>query len=48
MPSTEWIDVPVPALVSEELFSTVQEQLAENRQRARQGQRGGALPSYKG
>ena len=38
-PATEWIGVPVPALVSEELFATVQEQLAENRQRARQGQR---------
>ena len=31
---------PVPALVSEELFSVVQRQLQENRQRARQGQRG--------
>jgi len=39
MPQTEWIGVPVPALVAEELFATVQEQLAENRQRARQGQR---------
>jgi site-specific DNA recombinase len=36
----EWISVPVPALVSVELFAAVQEQLAENRQRARQGQRG--------
>src|SRR5262245_9680401 len=36
----EWISVPVPALVSMELFSAVQEQLAENRQRARQSQRG--------
>ena len=27
-------------MVSAELFATVQEQLAENRQRARQGQRG--------
>jgi len=40
VPPTEWIAVPVPALVSEALFATVQEQLAENRQRARLGQRG--------
>ena len=40
VPPEEWIAVPVPAVVSEELFATVQEQLAENRQRARQGQRG--------
>ena len=40
VPSEEWIEVPVPALVSADLFATVQEQLAENRQRARQGQRG--------
>ncbi len=39
VPAAEWISVPVPALVSEALFATVQEQLAENRQRARQGQR---------
>ncbi len=39
VPPTEWIGVPVPALVSDELFATVQEQLQENRQRARQGQR---------
>src|SRR5262245_12817184 len=36
----EWISVPVPALVSAELFESVQEQLMENRQRARQSQRG--------
>jgi len=36
----EWISVPVPALVSTELFAAVQEQLRENRQRARQSQRG--------
>ncbi len=36
----EWISVAVPALVSAELFESVQEQLAENRQRARQSQRG--------
>jgi len=40
VPEGEWIGVPVPALVSEALFATVQEQLQENRQRARQGQRG--------
>jgi site-specific DNA recombinase len=38
--SEEWISVPIPALVSSELFAAVQEQLAENRQRARQSQRG--------
>jgi site-specific DNA recombinase len=36
----EWIRIPVPALVPEALFEAVQEQLAHNRQRARQGQRG--------
>jgi site-specific DNA recombinase len=36
----EWIGIPVPALVSPELFDAVQAQLQENRQRARQGQRG--------
>jgi len=36
----EWLSVSVPALVSRVLFAAVQEQLAENRQRARQGQRG--------
>jgi site-specific DNA recombinase len=40
VPPQEWIGVPVPALVAEDLFATVQEQLQENRQRARQGQRG--------
>jgi len=40
VPVDEWIGVPVPALVSEALFATVHEQLQENRQRARQGQRG--------
>ena len=40
VPQDEWIGVPVPALVSAELFATVQEQVQENRQRARQGQRG--------
>ena len=36
----EWISIPVPALVEQELFEAVQEQLAENRRLARQGQRG--------
>jgi site-specific DNA recombinase len=40
VPPEEWTNVPVPALVSSEQFAAVQEQLAENRQRARQGQRG--------
>jgi site-specific DNA recombinase len=40
VPETEWIGVPVPALVSADLFALVQGQLQENRQRARQGQRG--------
>ena len=40
VPSTDWFSIAVPALVSEELFRTVQSQLQENRQRARQGKRG--------
>ena len=40
VPRAEWLHIPVPALVSADVFATVQEQLAENRQRARQGQRG--------
>ena len=36
----EWIDIPVPALVSEEIFDAVQEQLEENRKLARQRKRG--------
>jgi site-specific DNA recombinase len=36
----EWLSIPVQALISEELFGAVQEQLKENRQRARQGKRG--------
>jgi site-specific DNA recombinase len=35
-PPEEWITLPVPALVSPELFAAVGEQLDENRQRARQ------------
>jgi site-specific DNA recombinase len=40
VPADEWVRIPVPALVGEELFATVQDQLDENRQRARHGQRG--------
>ena len=36
----EWLTIPVPPIVSEELFSVVQSQLEENRKRSRQGQRG--------
>jgi site-specific DNA recombinase len=36
----EWISIPVPAIVSPEVYEAVQLQLEENRQRARQGQRG--------
>lgn len=40
VPPEEWIAIPVPALIDDELFAAVQEQLDENRKRARQGQRG--------
>jgi site-specific DNA recombinase len=40
VPAEDWIAIPVPALVSEELFAAVQVQLEENRRRARQRQRG--------
>jgi site-specific DNA recombinase len=40
MPPDARLSIPVPALISADLFAAVQEQLAENRQRARQGQRG--------
>jgi len=36
----QWILIPVPALVDEALFISVQEQLQENQKRARQSQRG--------
>ena len=39
-PPEEWIGIPVPPIVSPEVFEAVQAQLQENRQRARQGQRG--------
>src|SRR5512143_1366977 len=40
VPPAEWLWVPVPALVSADLFAAVAEQLQENRRRARTGQRG--------
>jgi site-specific DNA recombinase len=40
MPREEWLFIPVPALIEEALYDAVQEQLAENRRRARQSQRG--------
>jgi site-specific DNA recombinase len=36
VPTEQWILIPVPAIVSSELFAAVQEQLAENRQRVRE------------
>ncbi len=38
----DWIEIPVPAIVSEEVFLGVQEQLDENRKYARQRRRGAA------
>ena len=40
VPGEDWIYIPVPAIVSEELFDAVGEQLAENRARSRQRKRG--------
>jgi len=40
VPEEQWLYIPVPPLVSEALFETVQTQLEENRQRARQRKRG--------
>jgi len=40
VPREEWIFVPVPAIIESALYEAVQEQLTENRRRARQGQRG--------
>ena len=40
VPEEEWIFIPVPALVDEDLFDAAQAQLQENRQRARQRKRG--------
>ncbi len=39
-PEDQWISIPVPALVSESLFETVQQQLDENRRRVRQRRQG--------
>ena len=36
----DWIIIPVPAIVSADLFAAVQEQLQDNRRRARQRQQG--------
>lgn len=38
--TSEWISVPVPAIVDENLFAAVQQQLQENQRRSRIGQRG--------
>ncbi|MCA9193841.1 MAG: recombinase family protein [Planctomycetales bacterium] len=38
--ASEQISIPVPAIVSEELFETVQVQLCKNRQRGRESRRG--------
>lgn len=38
--ASEQISIPVPAIVSEELFAAVQEQLTENRLRGRESKRG--------
>ena len=40
MPREDWIEIPVPALVEEAVFEAVQAQLAENRRRKRDQQRG--------
>lgn len=40
VPAEQWLSIAVPALVSEALFDTVQQQLEDNRRRARTGQRG--------
>jgi site-specific DNA recombinase len=39
---SEWIEIAVPAIVGEELFLAVREQLDENRKYARQRRRGAA------
>ena len=39
-PRDQWIDIPVPPIVSEELFEAVAGQLEENRKRNREGARG--------
>jgi site-specific DNA recombinase len=39
-PAADWIGIPVPAIVEQELFDTVASQLEENRGRSREGRRG--------
>ena len=38
--SEDWIYIPVPGIIGEDLFEAVQEQLAENRKRSRERARG--------
>jgi site-specific DNA recombinase len=40
VPQEEWVAIPVPALVTPDVFATVQEQLRENQRHARQSRRG--------
>ncbi len=40
VPKEDWIYIPVPALVSEDLFNAVQDQLSENREQNRERRRG--------
>ena len=40
VPAGQWISIPVPAIVEEELFEAVHRQLEENRRRARERRRG--------
>lgn len=40
VPQDEWIYIPVPPLVTEELFAAAEEQLSENRARNRESKRG--------
>jgi len=37
LPAQEWISIPVPAIVDEQLFDVVAQQLQENRKRSREG-----------
>src|SRR2546426_1905647 len=40
VPASEWLSIPVPALVDAGVFAAVQEQLQDNRRHARQSSRG--------
>src|SRR6266571_327928 len=40
VPASEWLSIPVPALVDAGVFAAVQEQLQDNRRHARQSRRG--------